>query len=605
MGNKGGVVMKNVICLVSLMCCMLHNLCAQEIQVKRFSRAEEVNWIPTQRLDENSVPCALIRVAVPFDEHVLFRGNVIGSVKYEGNEYWVYLSEESHFLRVHYPGYETLLVNFETFGCDGVESKGIYELVLFLSGGQSSAMSEAEYRQLVATAQAEQEAGNFAEAIIGYEACIPVLQKNGASDYVRKIRWNVDYCKRRLALNRLKAEEWKPLTDGFCLFKANGKYGFVDSVGNVTVPPLYEGAWEFRDGIAWVMKDGLWGSINQAGEIVVPYQYKYIWNFRPEAYALNRCLGVTKDMKYRGVVDYKTGEEILPCKYHQPYTFEADEGEYFCYIDDKQHPIFINKKTGKEQFRLNDKLKFRYYLGYGYSEVYRGDSYREQRFGIVDKLGHEVFPCEFQQFELLEKAPWMVIVKPWGSEYWEQSERLYNLKQRVYVGGCYSRIIGGHSESLVVVCNEPNPDFSDERDREQWGVLNYFIGKEIIRPTDQIKGIELPVSDENPIVAKDCRTGRYLLYDSEGNRYEAAQSDEKPNYQCGYTRVWRKGKYGYANAKGELILECRYDAGNPFCRYGDIVATAVRIGEDVFFVTPAGERIEKGVILSIINSEEK
>lgn len=591
------------LCIIS--CLFIGKLCAQQIQVAVFKEAQEIPWVPEQRRDENGVICALVRVAVPEDSRARFKGNVIGEVEYEGNEYRVYLSEDSRYLRIHYPGCATLLVDFQEFGYDGVESKKVYELVLSLQGGQSSAMSEAEYRQLVASAQAEQESENFAEAITQYEACIPALQGKGASDYVRKVQWNVDFCRRRLALDKLKAEDWKPLAEGFCLFKVNGKYGFVDSVGNVTVPPLYEEAWEYRDGIAWVMKDGLWGSINQAGEIIVPYQYKYIWNFRPETYTLNRCLGVTKDMKYRGVIDYKTGEEILPCKYHQPYTFEADDGEYFCYVDDKKRPIFINKKTGKEQFRLNDKLKFRYYLGYGYSEVYRGDSFREQRFGIVDKQGQEVFPCEFQQFETLDKTPWMVIVKPWGSEYWELGERLYNLKQRVYVGDNYSRIIGGHSESLVVVCNEPNPEFSDDRDREQWGVLNYFVGKEIIRPTDQIKDIELPASDEDPIVAKDSRTGRYLLYDSEGNRCEAAQSDEKPNYQCGYTRIWRKGKYGYANAEGELILECRYDAGNPFCRYGDIVAAAVRIGDDVFFVTPTGDRIEKEVILSVINSKEK
>lgn len=63
--------------------------------------------------------------------------------------------------------------------------------------------------------------------------------------------------------------------------------------------------------------------------MIVPHQYKHIWNFNPETYAQNRCLGVSKDMKYRGVVDYKTGEEILPCKYHQPYYFEVDDGEYF------------------------------------------------------------------------------------------------------------------------------------------------------------------------------------------------------------------------------------------------------------------------------------
>lgn len=171
------------------------------------------------------------------------------------------------------------------------------------------------------------------------------MKEKGVSDYVQKLRQNINYCKIKIALEKLKVEEWTFSNEGLNLYKANGKYGYVDSVWKVIVPPMYEKVLDYRDGVAWVMKDSLWGSISRTGELIVPYQYKDIWNFKPEAYEQNRCIGVSKDMKYIGVVDYKTGEEILPCKYYQPYTFEEDDSEYFCYVDNKERPIFINKKN--------------------------------------------------------------------------------------------------------------------------------------------------------------------------------------------------------------------------------------------------------------------
>lgn len=55
--------------------------------------------------------------------------------------------------------------------------------------------------------------------------------------------------------------------------KQNGKYGFVDSKGNVVVDYIYDDATELNEyGYAAVKKDGLWGAINSNGEIVIePY----------------------------------------------------------------------------------------------------------------------------------------------------------------------------------------------------------------------------------------------------------------------------------------------------------------------------------------------
>ena len=565
---------------------------AQKIEVKSFDETQEIHWIPQQRMDENSVICALVRVAVLPDEHVLFKGNVIGRVDYEGNEYRVYLSSGTRYLRIHYPGYETLFIDFQSYGYDGLESKRIYELVLSLPDARLPNFTQEEYEKLIAPAKAEEAKANYIGAIARYEECLSVLQKKEAFHYVRKVQENINYCKRLMALKELKAEKWESLSEGLCLFKAKGKYGFVDSVGNVIVHPLYEKAWEYRDGVAWAMKDSLWGSLNQAGEMIVPHQYKHIWNFNPETYAQNRCLGVSKDMKYRGVVDYKTGEEILPCKYHQPYFFEVDDGEYFCYVDDKNRPVFINKKTGKEQFKLAKGVKFGYYMGNGYSKVYKKRK-KLDHYGIVDKYGNEILPCEYGDFDCLSGEPWIILVR--FLNFSSRDLRLYNLKLRAYVGSYYSYINRVfHTKSLVIVSNDGYMWSSSS-----YGVLNYITGEEIIPPSNEIRDIRLPNTDKDPIIAKHYQADRYYLYDMEGKRYDAPQSEDELNYQCGYTSVKRNGKFGYANAKGELVLDCIFDVGNPFKQHKDILAAAVKIGEDEFYITPSGERIEKEVIYAM------
>ena len=132
--------MKNIVCVMTFIFCVAQGLFAQEIQVKRFAESQEINWIPTQRVDANGVACALVRVVIPSNEGVLFQRNVIGETVYKGNEYLVYMSEYSRFLRVHYPSCETLMVDFTQYGYEGLESKRVYELLLTLPSELTKSM---------------------------------------------------------------------------------------------------------------------------------------------------------------------------------------------------------------------------------------------------------------------------------------------------------------------------------------------------------------------------------------------------------------------------------------------------------------------------------
>lgn len=51
------------------------------------------------------------------------------------------------------------------------------------------------------------------------------------------------------------------------------KYGFVDENDKVVIPPQYDDASEFSEGLARVCKDGKWGFIDTKGEVVIPLEF--------------------------------------------------------------------------------------------------------------------------------------------------------------------------------------------------------------------------------------------------------------------------------------------------------------------------------------------
>ncbi len=53
----------------------------------------------------------------------------------------------------------------------------------------------------------------------------------------------------------------------------DGKWGYVDSTGNMVIEPQYENAKSFSIGMGAVCKDGLWGYINASNEVRMEYQF--------------------------------------------------------------------------------------------------------------------------------------------------------------------------------------------------------------------------------------------------------------------------------------------------------------------------------------------
>lgn len=179
--------MKKFICIISIALCVSLSSYAQEIQVKSFTEASEVLWTQKQRLDNNGIICALVRVAVPWKENVLFQGNVVGEISYKGNEYLIYMSKGSRFLRVHYPNYETLIIDFAEYDYKELESKRVYELVLSLPDKQGEGISQEEYlhsQYILGVHYLNNK--NYSQAIHHFE----IAARNGSPD----AQHNLAYC---------------------------------------------------------------------------------------------------------------------------------------------------------------------------------------------------------------------------------------------------------------------------------------------------------------------------------------------------------------------------------------------------------------------------
>ena len=85
-----------------------------------------------------------------------------------------------------------------------------------------------------------------------------------------------------------------------------GKYGFIDTTGKEVVPPKYDRADSFSEGLALVKLNYQYGFIDTTGKEVVPPKYDYAENFSD-----GLALVTLNDNGKWGFID-TTGKEVVP-----------------------------------------------------------------------------------------------------------------------------------------------------------------------------------------------------------------------------------------------------------------------------------------------------
>jgi len=130
----------------------------------------------------------------------------------------------------------------------------------------------------------------------------------------------------------LAAEQNEP--ESLIATKNGDKYGYADRSGKFIIPPQFEIAYSFIEGLAGVRTDSKWGWIDKTGKFVIPAQFDDYSYF-------SEGLAPVKSADKYGYID-KTGKSVIPPQFERAYSFieglaPARSGGKYGWID----------KTGK------------------------------------------------------------------------------------------------------------------------------------------------------------------------------------------------------------------------------------------------------------------
>ena len=109
---------------------------AQVLRVMSFRLAQnDISAVKYQRLDLNSKPCALIKVGLGVQGAKFPGTEVVGGVKFDTGEYWVYVVDGTKKLKVMHNDYTPLYIDFSNYPEQRLEGGRTY--VMLLDGAKS------------------------------------------------------------------------------------------------------------------------------------------------------------------------------------------------------------------------------------------------------------------------------------------------------------------------------------------------------------------------------------------------------------------------------------------------------------------------------------
>ena len=117
------------------------------------------------------------------------------------------------------------------------------------------------------------------KVIARYADYISVLDPSEGLTAVRALdgKWGfIDSTGRITIACEYEAVGERGFSDGLAIVKLNNKWGFIDNTGNIAIPCEYDALFEFVDSFAVAVKAGRCGVINKSGDVIVPFAHDLI-----------------------------------------------------------------------------------------------------------------------------------------------------------------------------------------------------------------------------------------------------------------------------------------------------------------------------------------
>lgn len=170
--------------------------------------------------------------------------------------------------------------------------------------------------------------------------------------------------------------------EGLGRIKLDNKWGYIDTQGIMVIPPQFDEAASFSDGIASVEKNGKAFYINKLGQKVLELPE----NMSSGSFSEGLAFFQIKWSEIYGFVNTK-GEVVIEPKFREVDEFV--EGRARVYIDGKYG--FIDKQGNLTVPAKYDDAKD---FSEGLAAVRIGE--RGAKFGYIDKNGKEIFPFKYK-----------------------------------------------------------------------------------------------------------------------------------------------------------------------------------------------------------------
>ena len=336
---------------------------------------------------------------------------------------------------------------------------------------------------------------------------------------------------------------YQGFSEGFCCVEKDGKWGYIDTTGQVAIPLKYNAVQAFSDGLAWVeYKNGKWGRIDTTGEFVVPPTFDD-GDYITIGGAYSQCFIDTKD------------KIVIPRNHDDEFDFNEDglaivlgNGGYGCC--DTNGSLVI-----PTEYRDMD------YCSDGLFLVRKDD-----KFGYIDTAGRVVVPLEYDY--LAQFSEGLATAKKDGK--WGYIDR----KGQVVIPLEYTHA-EGFSDGFAWVANDGRLGFIDSTGQFVAAPKQYDVH------TDFSEGMAFCrfgmfveyIDSKGQVIFEGCEIGRdfhaghavvkkdgtWSVIDTTGTIVRSLEYNDIDNFSEGLAKVERDGKWGYIDYEGRIVIPLEYD----------------------------------------------
>lgn len=250
----------------------------------------------------------------------------------------------------------------------------------------------------------------------------------------------------------------------------HGKYGFIDSTGQVVIPVEYSYAGAFSEGLAPVRKNGLYGYIDENGTQRISEQFDYAEEFH-NGHARVYIKGIPYIINRKGEILFKHGYTSIGDFANDSLASATLADGRVCLIDLKGNKVASPVFSEIGEFHSGRAVAIRFTSS---------KSWRDRVTGVIDRSGHFVVP--FGKYDGVQKYSDDLAIaryneKQPGSEKYVTKYHVLDTNGKVQLEIPYQQwrphdSETGYNEGLLVVdVYKVNPD-----SLKSWVINNTYPG---------------------------------------------------------------------------------------------------------------------------------